>query len=545
MEQNIFNVTRHRISILDPVPPANPAKLLNTVTRSLSEEGNYQRKLWQEGVIRESAKEGEIAGSYEGAPEYREGNTLSAEAFNEAAKRSYLTRLEIDTSKQMAALREKYKMDPEAYLSASKKYIDGVVSGMKENSQTAAAAELMKARLQLEQQASGYAVSKNYMAYKSQEIEVETDELIHTLSTNSYREAGGIFSKDDNIKGMALERFAVSKQALDNALHTTLPDGTPVYSPKAVAEYQNAFHTEFYTRSVQDYVSQNDISDKELAAIMDGSFKVNIPGGVGEINILNEVGAEVYSKKIQQWTFNKIREQNSMVEKAKALQEKQTRELQKINGAKLIGEMLSGVPVTLDMIYEQLDTGTIDPSDAKSAIKIATDPNTGSDDQYIVSDLKTRIAMGEDVEDDIRNMSPYMKGTTFISLMEQNAKNKSGQIDEAENWIVKQVLKPDEFGFPDPNSQKQAADIQTAYRQMISDGMDKSLAYEKAQVMVEILKSNNEGKYSRISRFAIPDGIDSFDIPKTLDEILKAHEEGRLSYEETQAELQKLKRMKE
>lgn len=538
MAQTIFDAQRPRISISGSQPTADPTRLLNTVTRSLAEAGNEQFKKWQEGILKTAQKEGELAGATL-APEYRDDRTLSSEAFNEAAKRSYLTRLETETSKNMQAIRETYKNDPEGYQKASKQYIDGVVSGLKQNSQTAAAAEFMQARLQLAQQSDGYMVSKTYMARQAEEIEVETDELIHTLNTNAYRDAGGLFSKDPQVQAMAIEKFAVSKKALENALHTTLPDGTPVYSPKAVEAHMNQFHEKFYTRAVQDYVSQNDITDEELAQIVDGSFNVNIEG-MGSINLLNELGTEKYEREVKEWTFRKIREQDAAQQKAEALNEKAIKEMQKQNGVALIGELLSGATVTLDGVYERLNAGMISSSDAMAAVKIITDPNAGSDDPDIVADLKTKLAMGQEVGDEIRRYAPYMRGKTYTSLMEENAQVQAGKIDEAENWIVDQVLEKDEFGWPDPNSQKQAADIQIAYRQMIEDGMDRQLAYEKAQTLVDALKSNKRTSTSRVPRYAVPDGEGGFDIMATFEETEKAYREGRISYEEMMAEGKKL-----
>jgi len=539
MAQTIFDAQRPRISISGSQPSADPTRLLNTVSRSLAMAGDEQFKRWQEGVVKTAQQEGELAGA-QLAPEYRSGDTLSANAFNDAAKRSYLTRLETESSTKMQALRETYKNDPEGYQKASKQYIDGVVSGLRESSQTAAAAEFMGARLQMAQQSDGYMVSKQYMAQQAEAIQVETEDLIHTLNTNAYREAGGMFSKDPNVQAMAIEKFSVSKQALENALHTTLPDGTPVYSPKAVQNHMNAFHEKFYTRSVQDYVSQNDVTDEEIDQIVNGTFAVNIEG-VGSINLLDELGADKYDREVKEFTFRKIHEQNAAQQKAETLADKASKEMQKVNGVTLIGELLAGSPVTLDGVYEKLNAGLISSGDAMAAVKIITDPNAGQDDSDIVADLKVKLALGQDVSADIRKMAPYMTGRTYTNLMEDAAKVQAGRIDEAENWLVKQVLKPDEFGFPNPDSQKQAADIQTSYRQMIEDGMDPQVAYEKAQTLVDTLRSNQQASASRIPRYSVPDGSGGFDIVATFEETEKAFKEGRISYDEMMAEGAKLK----
>jgi hypothetical protein len=539
MAQSIFNAQRPRISISGFTPTANPAKLMNTISRSLSDAGEQQFKKWQEGVIKQSAKEGELAGA-QGAPEYRSGDTLSAEAFNEAAKRSHLTQVETQASQNMQAIKETYKNDPEGYQKASTQYIDGVVSGLRESSQTAAAAEFMNSRLRLTQQNDGYIVSKNYMAAQAETIEVNTDELIHTLNTNAYRDAGGIFSKDQTVQGMTIENFAVSKKVLENALHTTLPDGSPVYSPKAVERTLNAFHEKFYTRAVQDYVSQNDISDDELNQIINGTFAVDLGDG-RRINVLDEVGADKYRTDVRDYTFTKMREKEAAAAKQETLTEKNMKNTQKQMGVMIIGDILSGGTETVDGIYKKLSAGMINAADAHTAIKLITDPNTGTDDPFIVADLKTRLAMGEDVGSEIQQLAPNMTGKTYISLMEQNAKVKAGNIDEAENWIVKQVLKPDEFGFPNPDSQKQAADIQTAYRQMIEDGMDPQLAYEKAQTIVDNLKDNRQT--TRVPRYIVPSSEGGFDAVATFEETEKAYREGRISYSEMMAEATKMQEL--
>lgn len=539
MNQTIFNTTKPRISIFQPSTPANPRNLLNTITRSLDTAAENQFKQWQKAVVKKAEQEGELEGAQK-QPEYRDNGSLSSKAFNEAAKRSYLTRLEIEASKNMQAIKETYKNDPEGYQEASNQYIEGVVSGLRQNAQTAAVSEFIKARLEFSQQSDGYAISKNYMSNQSEKIEVETDELIHTLNTNAYREAGGLFSKDPNVQAMAIENFSISKKSLETALYTTLPDGTPVYSPTEVKKIMNEFHEKFYIRAVQDYVSQNDITDEELNQIVDGSFSVNIEG-VGDINILNEVGFDKYESDIRDWTFRKIREKESLEQKSNVLEEKTFKEIQKQNGVLLIGGILSGEPITLDGIYQKLDSGLINSIDAMAAVKLITDSNTGSDDPDIVADLKTKLALGQEVETEIKRLSPYMKGKTYISLMEENANVKAGKINEAETWLVKQVLRPDEFGFYNPESQKQAADIQTAYRQMIEDGMDSQVAYEKTQTLVDTVQKDYAQKLSRIPRYAIPDGLGGFDIVKTFEKTEQAYKEGKISYDEMIVEGKKLK----
>jgi len=539
MNQTIFNITKPRVSIFQPSAPATPKNLLDTIRRSLNTAAENQFKQWQKAVIKKSEQEGELEGAQK-QPEYRDNGSLSSEAFNEAAKRSYLTRLEIEASKNMQTIKETYKNDPEGYQNASNQYINGIVSGLRQNTQTAAVAEFIKARLELSQQSDGYAISKNYMSNQSEKIEVETDELIHTLNTNAYRESGGLFSKDPNVQAMTIENFSIAKKSLETALYTTLPDGTPVYSPTEVKKIMNEFHEKFYIRAVQDYVAQNDITDKELNQIIDGSFSANIEG-VGDINILNEVGFDKYENDIRDWTFRKIREKESAEQKSNVLEEKTFKEIQKQNGVLLIGGILSGDPITLDSIYQKLDSGLINSTDAMAAVKLITDLHTGSDDPDIVADLKTKLALGQEVETEIKQLSPYMTGKTYISLMEENANVKAGKIDEAETWLVKQVLRPDEFGFSNPESQKQAADIQTAYRQMIEDGIDQQVAYEKAQTLVDTIQKDYAAKLSRIPRYAVPDGLGGFDIVKTLEKTEQAYKEGKISYDEMIVEGKKLK----
>lgn len=539
MAQNIFRPGRTPVALTGTPAFANAAGLLKQVSNSLSQAADVQFKEWQEAVQRKATDEGMMAGA-EGAPEYRAGESLQADAFNTAAKKSYITRLETDASARMAEYAEEFKNDPEGYLKASQKYINGISEELKQSSQTAPLADLFSARLQLDAQSTGYKIQKRYAALQQEQLRADNEALYMTIKNNTYREAGGIFSKDKAVQVNALERLTVSKKALDQSLHAVMPDGTPVYSPMEVQAREQDFYRQFYTRAAQDYIAGGDISEEELGQILDGTFSAKIEG-LGEINILDNVGADRYENDVKRFAINKVREQVAAKQKEQRLLDDSMRQYRETNGLQVLGGLLSGVPMDSREIMSMVESGTLSASDAKSALKLIFDPNSGQEDYQLVSDLQVRIMQGEDVSSEIRKNAYRLHGNTFEKLMKENGKTQQGQVDDYKKWLSDQALAKDAFGFVDPNSRKQAVDIMTAYDQMIEDGMEPELAYEKSLTTLEaIQKDRLSGKFGRIPRYTVTTEGGAVDVAASFEETLKAFNEGRISEIELEAEYQKL-----
>lgn len=540
--RTIFDFTQPTIAKPTVSPNMSGVNLLKQVSRTLGAIGEQQMAEWQEATVKKSAKEGLMEGTQE-QPKYREEGTLSADAFNQAALKSYTTNMEMKASSKMAAFSNDYKNDPEGYQKASDSYINGLREELVANKQTEGMAKLMEGRLRLDQQSAGYNISKTYMANQTAQLRVENDNLLQTIRTNTYREAGGIFSNDPTSKNLALQRFALNKQALDASLHQVGPDGTPIFTAEAISARQKNFHNEFYSRGVKDWVSENEISASDYNKIKNGDLDIEIEG-LGKINILNEIGVDKHAE-IVRFTNQKLNEKMATRKKAAAFERDTNKELRNTNGVALMGDLLSGKPITTSEVVSMQRLGQISASDAKAAMKLISDPNAGQDDPELIANLMVQQIGGTDISDQIRQNSASMTDKTYISLMEANAKfqhKREANIDtDNERWIVKEAVKKNQFGIEDPRTVRLAADIVERYRQNRKDGLTEDLAYEKARNAIDIIKDRkNKRLYNSVPKYMERGVNNTIDINKTFRATQEALRKGQISLEEYQIEKSRL-----
>ena len=547
MAQTIFDFTQPTIATPTVAPDMSGANLLKQVSRTLGNIGAQQKQEWEIATNKKSAQEGLMEGTQE-QPKYRQEGTMGAEAFNQAAQKSYTANLELKSSHQMASFAEEFKNDPEGYQKASTGYINGMREELMANKQTESMAKLMEGRMMLTQQSAGYNISKTYMANQSAKLRVDNDNLIQTLRINTFKEAGGIFSTDPMSKNLALQGFALNKQALDASLHQVGQDGTPIYSPEAIKVRQDNFHREFYSRGVRDWVSENEITPADYNKIKNGNLTVDIEG-LGSINILNELGVDKHAELVR-FTNQKLVEKNATRKKERQYEKDLHREERTSNGVSLMGDLLSGKgAITTEQIVTMERIGQINAADAKAALKLVTDPRSGQDDPEIIADLMVRQINGENVSADIRKNSSAMTGKTYMSLMESNAKyqhKREANIDnDNEKWIVKEAVKKNQFGIEDPRTVRLAADIVDRYRQNRKDGMSEDLAYEKARNAIDIVKDRkNKRLYNSVPKYMERGDNNTIDINATMEATLAAKAKGLISMDQFQIELDRLRLIK-
>jgi len=539
VDRNLFESAHSSFAGTQATPDLTGAQLLEMVGNGLNKMGEAQIAEWQKATVENAAKEGAIAGS-EGPPKYQDASKLSGQAFNEAAAKSHVTNLEINASAMMAKLQQEYSSDPEGYKKQSTSYINGLTEELNSNRETKALGGLFEARLKLAQQSGGYQVSKNYMAAQADKMKADTETLYHTIKTNSYREAGGVFSKDPSEQAISLNNFALSKKVLDTQLHAVTPDGKPLYTEQAIQRKEQEFHSKFYTRAVQDYVSEADIDENTLLAIKDGNLTVDFQGQ--QINILNEVGAEKYETEVRDFTFTKIREQNAAIKKAEAEEKAASKEAQYVNGFDLISGIFNGAPQTAAGISQKLKTGQINHADAMAAMKMISDPQSGQTDSMVEAELEMRIINGHDASSDIKAMANKLNGNAYKRLMVLNTKEQQGEWDANRKELMKEAIKPDAFGFPDPKSQRLAADIGKRYDRMIETGMDPSLAYEKSRQDIDMIKKN-DGTYNSIPLYNQISETGEMDVQATMLKTMEARKAGFITEAQYDVERNRLKRI--
>lgn len=538
MKLNLFDVTKSRVAISGMPMDTGADTMFSKVSASLGKAANESLAEWQDAVVKQEAAAGEMEGAG-GDPQYKAGNNLAAEAYNAAAKKSYVTNLETKAASAMGQFAEKYKNDPVGYQKATTDYMNGLTQELKSKSQTAGMADLFAGRLALDAQKQQYSIQKRQAEIQKEQMQADNEDLYMTIKNNAYREAGGVFSKDPNVQRNTLMQFQLSKQALDSSLHAVLPDGTPVYSPKEVQNREEDFFRSYYTQAAKNYVTQGNPSPEDLSKLMDGTMEIDVPG-LGKINLLDNIGADRYDKDVVNFTISKIKEQEAMQKKAEALSEKASNEYRENRGLELMAGMLTGQAVTVDQIMDDARTGKLKATDAKALIKIATDANTGVDDPEVVAALKVRAALGEDVTSEVKRQANRMSGKTFQELLDTTAKAQRGVINDNKALLIKQVIKKDAFGFDDPNSLAKANDVGTAYENMIKDGMEPILAYEKSQMLVDQVKGEESG-FKRVPRYAVVNlDTKALDIQETIKKTREYYNNKMISEEEYMIELERL-----
>jgi len=536
MPFNIFDVTRSRVAISGMPMDTEADRMFSRVSASLGNAADASLAEWQDATIKKEATAGEIEGAG-GDPQYKTGNNLAAEAYNAAAKKSYVTNLETKAASAMGQFAETYKNDPIGYQKATTDYMTGLTQELKSKSHTAGMADLFAGRLALDAQTQQYSIQKRQAAIQKEQAQADNENLYMTIKNNAYREAGGVFSKDTTVQKNTLMQFHLSKQALDSSLNAVLPDGTPVYSPKEKQAREEDFFRSYYTQAAKNYVTQGNPSPEDLSKIIDGTMEIEVPG-LGKINLLDNIGADRYDKDVVNFVLQKENEKEALSNKARVLADRVDKEAQEVTGMGLLMDILNGKEVPMDKIVNDAKLGRIKASDATSMMKLVMDPNTGIDDYEYVADLSIRAARGEDVIGEARRNAYRMTGSTFEKILDTSNKAQKGLYNDNKSSLYKQLIKKDQWGFEDPDSIAKAYDIQLAYDQMIKDKMDPTLAYEKCQQIVDRVKGEEKG-FGRVPKYIVTSTA-GVDLQKTFEETAKAYEAGRLSEAEYEAEKAKL-----
>lgn len=495
---------------------------------------------WQTAEVAKATAAGSTAGTQDNVT-YRPGTSLTSTAFNVAAKKTQATMTELKTTTGMTELAEVYKRDPAQFKLKSQEFIDATVENLTRagNPQLA---NVTKAKMALSAQTEGYKVSKAYVAEQVDKAKADNETLLHTLKVNTYKGSGGIFSADPEEQGIALTNFAVNKKLYDASLHAVLPDGTPVYSATAIQKRQQAFHSDFYTGAVQNWVSEANLSTADLKKIKDGTLIIDIPGA-GAINVLDEVGVDDYDKKVRKYTVTKIREEVAAQAKLATLNKALMTEAQKANDIAMLNDIYNGSPMSSSEIVNGVANGKVSLTTAKSALKMLNDPNMVHDDIELVHQIKLQQIKGEDVTDIINANSNRISSNTYKELVTYDVSTKKSLQNEDEKWITREMVKKDAYGIEDPKSLRLAVDTVDSYRQKIKDGKSPQVAFEEVRNTMDALKDRaNIRMYNSVPRYSvIKDG--KVDAGESIQETLKAFNEGRIDEETFNIEMDRFDKL--
>lgn len=544
--RTLGDFTRSRLVVPDLPQDLSGANLLKQVSRQTGVWANEAIADWQEAEKSKAATAGAIAGQQENV-KYREGGTLTSDAFNAAARKSLVTMTDLKAKIGMQELSETYKDDPAMFQLKSKEFIGTISDGIKQTGDTVLAKET-EASMTLAAQTAGYEISKAFGVQQVDKAKADNEMLLHTLQTDSYKGSGGLFSPDPEEQGIALTKFAINKKAYEANLHAVLPDGSPVYSATAIQKRMQSFHTKFYTGAVQNWVSEANLSTKELKKIKDGTLTVDIPG-VGSINVLDEVGVDAYDKDVRRYTVAKIREKVAAEAKKLALEKDLMEDQRNKNDILLLNDLYTGQPTSSTSIISQVEAGKISATVAKSAIQMLNDPNTIVDDTAFVADLKVKQIMGEDITQTVKSNANRISSTSYKSLLSASAtaqvKAEKTAQSEDEKWIVREMVQKSAYGVEDPKSIRLAGDTVDSYRQKIKDGMTPELAFEEIRTTMDALKDRaNRRAFNSVPKYNVITN-NTIDLMKSAQATGLAYKTGKINKETFNIEMGRLNAIKQ
>lgn len=501
MQITIADFTRKRLEISKVTPQATGAALLKQVSRQLQSLANDSIKEWQESEISKASAAGQVAGNQPNVT-YQDGSSLTAKAFNKAATSAVEDNAQLTSTLGMNDLAEVYKNDPDAYQAKSDAFIDAKIGDLKGSAHTAGIAKALEGQMRLAQQSAGYKISKTYMAAEISKMKANTEMLTHTITTDAFKTAGGIFSPDPSEQGIALNGFALSKKLLDMNLHAVAPDGTPVYTAEGILSRQQAFHSNFYSTAVQSWVSEANLTVEDMVKIRKGTLNIDLGGG-NTINILDEIGQEDYEKKVIKYTMTKLQDKQAQAKREKAQANKIMKADRDIADMELINNIYKGKGSS-DQVIKMINDGTISRAGAASALKMLNNPNVDNNDDAYFTDLKIRQIEGEDISVEVKANASRLSSKSFEKLLTANAKANKTMQSEDEKWIVREMVKKNRFGMENPKSVRLASDVVDMYRQQIQDGIDPALAMEKARTTIDVMKDRvNRALFNSVPKYSV------------------------------------------
>lgn len=534
--RTIGDFARSRLVVPDIAPDMSGVALLNKVSRYANNIAAESMAEWQKSEVSKASAEGEAEGTQPNVV-YREGSTLTAQAFNQAARSSSEIISELKATAGMTELAQVYSDNPAEYQAKSKEFITNITDTYR-RAGNEAGANIMEARMTMTAESAGYKVAKAYQAKQVDQIKANNAQLLQSIKVNTFFDSGALFSADKDSVARTLATFSTNEQLYKASLHRVLPDGTPMYDAQGIQKREQAFHSQYFTSAVQNWVSEAEISDDEMNSIMDGSLSIDL-GEAGSINIASVLGVEDYQAKVVNYTMTKMREKDAAESKQRAVDKEAAKVNRDIGDATLLDALYGGEAVSSQSIHDQLRDGTISPATAKSALKMIHNPEPVEDNVEVVTRLKIKQARGQDISKDLNKFASYISGDTYQDFKDYDVKAAQSLQGEDEKWILREVVKKDMFGMEDPNSLRLAADTLAMYREKLNNGTSTVRAMEETRNTIDALKEHPD-KYRSVPKYAVTSG-GSIDLKATRDATNAAKKAGKISFEEWQIQTDRLK----
>jgi len=157
--ETLSGFARTKLRTSTATPDYAGKDLLDQVSRQTSKLADISYNEWQQAVVADATVKGSAAGKQENVT-YQSGNTLTAQAFNQAAVQSVMNSVQFETTLGMRKLNQEHVNNPAKYKEESDAFINDTVMGLKENAQTAGLADITENTLRLTQQSDSYRIDK-------------------------------------------------------------------------------------------------------------------------------------------------------------------------------------------------------------------------------------------------------------------------------------------------------------------------------------------------------------------------------------------------
>ena len=501
----IGDFTRSRLAMPTIAPNLSGAELLQDVSRRLDKVVDTSIQDWQKAEVVKAESEG-LADGASNSIQYRKSGTLTGDAYKKNADATRMNMLGVESQLTFKELKETYSADPAGFIEQSNEYITKTVDSLEGNPEGQA---LMEGQLKLKQQADGYAIKKRFDNVEADKFKTSTESLIHSMKTSAYETAGEVFSKDPDSQALALNQFGLSKKLLVGSLNAVTAQGTPVYSEVEKTKISDQFHTDFYTRAAEDYFENNDLDSNNMADLLEGKLEISIPGTDQKINILNEVGVDVYDKDVKKAAINSMNERNVTDKRARVEAKAQMKVDQDSANFSIMTDLKTGGTVSVNMVNQLVKAGTITAAQGNKMIDEVLDPST-YDNPFIVAEINDAITKGEDASQMIANGGLAPK--TYIQLMKANSSALSTEtegLDKENMRMIKGEFQDvGQFGFATAEEVRTTNDIIAIYQRNRQEGMDSELALEKARVLIDIAKDKELKRVSPRLRIGVDKKVD-------------------------------------
>lgn len=538
---NLFDINKSRVAISNMPMDTGAATLFKKASASLNAAADEQLVDWQKAVARESEKEGALAGSTGTVEGFKEDDgTIKADYYNQAFKKSYLSKTQNDLSMKLTELADKFPNDANAYSAAAKTLVDTTYQEMRKSSVTAADAEIFKSKWDLDIQTLGRPILHREMEQKAEQIRLMNEDEINSIKGIAYRNAGNFFSNDSRLKEDATMNFVNGMTALKAKLTQVGPDGSPLYSEGYVNKALKSYSQQFFAGGVLANVDK--FSPEDQAAIMNGTFEMAMPDG-SRVPLLENVGVDDYQRLVVQPMEQNIKHQEAQRLKAEAQFEKNINKQRDMNGFNLMMAVSQpGNKTTPAMIQELVYKGQITPTDGEKALTRILQPEA-QDNPMIKHKLEMMMQRGEDIKPALKEYGNQLSSETFNKL---ELDNQSG-IRKSLGPILDIITDKDPEGIMERSDDKIAReDIIDLYLQQKKDGVSDAEAKEVCRKEAVRLQRSNMDMTRRTLRIPVMNqDTKDIDTNASAIKLLEAYKEGRLTQDQFMEEKFKLEQIKD